>query len=162
LASVAPGNVVNIVFEALPDYTFPGEVLSVDPALVTVGNTPAIQARASIDLSAHPVRLLSGMNAEVEIVAGEARNALLVPVQALRELGADQYAVFVVQPNGELALRPVEVGLQDFFSAAILSGLRESEVVSTGMAESANTLTDTLSGEQGPGPGGMMRFFGGP
>ena len=161
LASVAPGNAVNIVFEALPDYTFPGEILSVDPALVTVGNTPAIQARASIDLSAHPVRLLSGMNAEVEIVAGEARNALLVPVQALRELGADQYAVFVVQPNGELELRPVEVSLQDFVNAAILSGLREGEVVSAGMAESADTSTDAPSGEQPPGPGGMM-FFGGP
>jgi HlyD family secretion protein len=160
LASVALGNAVNIVFEALPDYTFPGEILSVDPALVTVGNTPAIQVRASIDLSAHPVNLLSGMNADVEIVAGEARNALLVPVQALRELGPDQYAVFVVQPNGELELRPVEVGLQDFVSAAILAGLEPGEVVSTGTAESSDTLTDTPNREQQPMPG-MFRFPGG-
>jgi RND family efflux transporter MFP subunit len=160
LASVAPGNAVNIVFEALPDYTFPGEILSVDPALVTVGNTPAIQARASIDLSAHAVRLLSGMNAEVEIVAAEARNALLVPVQALRELGPDLYAVFVVLPNGELELRPVEVGLQDFVSAAVLSGLEAGEVVSTGTAESSGASGESPSGEEQPMPG-MMRFFGG-
>jgi multidrug resistance efflux pump len=36
MASAVPGNAVNIVFEALPDYTFPGEILSVEPALVSV------------------------------------------------------------------------------------------------------------------------------
>ncbi|UCC62292.1 MAG: efflux RND transporter periplasmic adaptor subunit [Anaerolineae bacterium] len=160
LTSVAPGNAVNVVFEALPDYTFPGEILSIDPALVREGNVSAIQARASIDLTAHPVRLLSGMNAEVEVVAAEARDALLVPVQALREIGPDLYAVFVVLPDGELELRPVEVGLQDFVNAAILSGLEAGEVVSTGMAESSDSSTESPSGDEGPMPG-MMRFFGG-
>jgi len=161
LASVAPGNAVNFVFEALPDYTFPGEIVSVDPSLVTVSNTPAIQVRASIDLSAHPVNLLSGMNADVEIVAGEARNALLVPIQALREIAPDQYAVFVVQPNEELELRMVEVGLKDYVNAEILSGLEVGESVSTGTVESSDTSTgSSTGGEQQPMPG-MMRFFGG-
>ena len=159
LTSVAPGNAVNVVFEALPDYTFPGEILSIDPALVREGNVSAIQARASIDLAAHPVNLLSGMNADVEVVAAEARNALLVPVQALRELGPDQYAVFVVQSDGELELRPVEVGLQDFVNAVILSGLEAGEVVSTGEAQSSDS-SGTPSGEEQPMPG-MIRFFGG-
>lgn len=157
LTSVAPGNAVNVVFEALPDYTFPGAILSVDPALVMVGNTPAIQSRASIDISAHAVRLLSGMNAEVEIVAAEARNALLVPVEALRELGPDLYAVFVVLPNGELELRPVEVGLKDYVNAAILSGLEVGEVVSTGVAESSTS--ESSSNDQLPMPG-MFQFPG--
>ena len=64
--------------------------------LVTVGGTTAVQSWASIDTTAHPVKLLGDMNVEVEVVAGEALNAVLVPVQALRELGEDQYAVFVV------------------------------------------------------------------
>jgi HlyD family secretion protein len=158
LMNVATGNRVNITFEALPDYTFPGAILSVDPALVMVGNTPAIEARASIDLSAHAVRLLSGMNAEVEIVAAEARNALLVPIEALRELGTDMYAVFVVLPNGELELRPVEVGLKDYVNAAILSGLEAGEVVSTGTAESSSTsgATTTTIEQFRPPNGGMM------
>ena len=132
LMSVAPGNAVNIVFEALPDYTFHGEILHVDPALVKVDNTWAVQTWASVDLTAHPMNLLSGMNAEIEIVAGEAKGALLVPVQALREIAPDQYAVFVVQPDGEMELRPVEVGLKDFVNAEILSGLKLGEVVSLG------------------------------
>ena len=132
MVSVALGNAVNIVFEALPDYTFPGEIVRVEPALVTVDGTSAVQVWASIDLTSHPVNLLSGMSAEVEVVAGEARNALLVPVQALRELAPGQCAVFVVQPDGELELRPVEVGLKDFVNAEILSGLKLGEVVSLG------------------------------
>ena len=160
LMSVAPGNAVNIVFEALPDYTFPGEIVSVDPALVTVDGTPAVQSWASIDLSAYPVSLLCDMNAEVEIVAGEARNALLVPVQALRELGPDQYAVFVVQSDGELELRPVGVGLKDFVNAEILSGLKAGDVVSTGTAASSDTSTESSTDGEQPPPG-IMRFLGG-
>ena len=135
LISVSPGNPVEIVFEALPDYVFPGQIARVDPALVTVDGTPAVQAWASVDLDAHPVSLLSGMTAEVEIIAGEAQDTLLVPVQALRELSPGQYAVFVVHPDGELELRPVTVGLKDFANAEILSGLERGEVVSTGTVD---------------------------
>ncbi len=162
LISVEVGNPVNIVFEALPDYTFAGEIVSVDPALVTVEGTSAVQIWASVDLTSQPVNLLSGMTAEVEIVAGEAKGALLVPVQALRELTPGQYAVFVVKPNGngELEMRLVEVGLKDFVNAEILSGLEAGEVVSTGAGESSDT-SEIPSGDQQPGPGGIMRFLGG-
>ena len=165
LMSVAPGNRVNIVFEALPDYSFPGEILSVDPALVTVDGTSAVQSWASVDVShqrgsAPPVRLLSGMNAEVEIVAGQALNAVLVPIQALRDLGPEQYAVFVVQSNGELELRPVAVGLKDFVHAEILSGLEPGQVISTGTVESTDTSTTPATSDEQPPPG-IMRLFGG-
>jgi multidrug efflux pump subunit AcrA (membrane-fusion protein) len=128
--------------------------------LVRVDNTWAIQSWASVDLTAHPVDLLSGMNAEVEIIAGEARNALLVPIQALREIAPDQYAVFVVQPNEELELRVVEVGLKDYVNAEIKSGLEVGEVVSTGTVESSDTSSESSSGDEQPVPG-MMRFLGG-
>jgi HlyD family secretion protein len=159
LNSVAPGNAVNVVFEALPDYTFSGHILSVDPALVTVSNTPAVQAWASVDLSANPVTLLSGMNAEVEVVAAEARNAVLVPIGALRELGTGQYAVMVVKPDGEMELRPVEVGLKDFVYAEILSGPEVGETISTGTTSSLSSSEPSTQPE--PGPGGFMRFLGG-
>lgn len=153
MSGVAVGNRVEIIFEALPDDTFTGEVVRVEPALVTVGNTSAVQAWASVDLGSHQVNLVGGMNAEVEVISAESRDTLLVPVQALRELGSDQYAVFVVQPDGEMALRPVEVGLSDFVNAEILSGLEVGEIVSTGVEES----TETSMPSEEPG---MPRFFG--
>jgi len=163
LASVVVGNPVNITFEALPDDTFSGEIVRVEPALVEVDGTPAIQSWASVDLSAHPVKLLSGMTVdEVEVIAAEARDVLLVPVQALRELSPGQYAVFVVKPDGELELRPVEVGLKDLVNAEIRSGLQLGEEVSTGVTASSGRSVQAPT-EGGPPEGGMMMpFMGGP
>jgi multidrug efflux pump subunit AcrA (membrane-fusion protein) len=98
------------------------------------------------------------MNVEVEIVAGEAHNALLVPVQALRQIGADQYVVFVVGADGELEMRPVEVGLQDYVNAEILSGVTRGEVLSIGETTSSSTDTssDSSTNTGQPPAGGMM------
>jgi HlyD family secretion protein len=136
MSSVAVGNRVNIVFEAFPDDTFSGEIVRVDPVLVTVDNTSAVQAWASVDLGVQDVSLLSGMGAEVEVIAAETRGALLVPVEALRETSPGQYAVFVVRPDGELEMRAVVVGLKDPVNAEILTGLELGETVSLGEADS--------------------------
>jgi multidrug efflux pump subunit AcrA (membrane-fusion protein) len=74
------------------------------------------------------------MNAAVDIVGGRAENAILIPVEALRELGPGEFAVFVLQ-DGEPRLRPVEVGIMDFTFAEILSGLEAGETVTTGIVE---------------------------
>ena len=101
-----------------------------------------MQCWATIDTSAHPVTLLGDMNVDIDIVAGQASNTLLIPVQALRNMG-DQYAVFVVLPNGELEMRLVEVGLQDFVNAAILSGLEVGEIVSLGESTTSSSTAST-------------------
>jgi HlyD family secretion protein len=131
--NVVVGNPVNIIFEAFPDDTFTGAVIQVDPVLVTVDNTSAVQAWASIDIDQDT--LFSGMTADVEVVAAESRDTLLVPTQALRELPSGQQAVFVVDTSGEIEMRPVEVGLTDFANAEILSGLELGEIVSLGETE---------------------------
>ena len=159
LSGVAVGNRVEIIFEALPYDIFTGEVIRVDPALVSVGGTLALQAWASVDLASYPTNLLGGMNAEVEVISSESRDALLVPLQALRELGEGQYAVFVVEPDGEMELRLIEVGLMDFVNAEITSGLELGEIVSTGVEES--TGTEVPEQEMMPPGGPGMRMFGG-
>jgi HlyD family secretion protein len=135
MSSVVVGSPVNIVFEALPDDTFTGEIVRVDPVLVTVDGTSAVQAWASLDLGAQEVNLFSGMTADVEIVTAETRDALLVPVQALRETSPGEYTVFVVTSDGELEMRTVVVGLMDPVNAEILDGLELGDVVSIGEAQ---------------------------
>ena len=162
ISGVAVGNPVEVIFEALPDDVFRGEIVRVEPALVTVGGTLAVEAWAQVDLSSRPAgsSFLGDMNAEVEAVSAEARDVLLVPLQALRELGPDLYAVFVVQPDGEMMLQPVEVGLKDFVNAEIASGLEQGETVSLGVEESTETAVPE---QEQMGPPGMpgMRMFGG-
>jgi multidrug efflux pump subunit AcrA (membrane-fusion protein) len=130
--NVAVDDQVNVVFEALPDYTFTGTVVRVDPVLVTVSGTTAVQSQARLNLGDQDVKLLSGMTADVEVVSAETRNALLVPVEALRENAGDGYTVVVVQADGTLEERTVEVGLQDAVNAEILSGLELGETVRIG------------------------------
>jgi HlyD family secretion protein len=166
MAAAQVGNKVNVVFDALPDLTFTGTVVQVDPALVTVGNTPAVQSWARLELAAHSERLLSGMAAQVEVIQAEARNVLLVPLEALRTLSEGQYAVFVVGATGELELRPVEVGLQDLVNAEIRSGLQVGDTVSLGettstTSSSSNTDTGTQTYPGGNFVPGMGPMFDG-
>jgi multidrug efflux pump subunit AcrA (membrane-fusion protein) len=104
----------------------------VDPVLVTVDGTSAVQAVARLDPAMRLASTLVGMTAEVEVIAAEARDVLLVPVEALRELPSGQFGVFIVKAGGELELRPVAVGLDDFVNAEILSGLELGDTVSLG------------------------------
>jgi hypothetical protein len=83
-----------------------------------------------------------------------------VPVQALRELGPDQYAVFVVKPDGEMELRPVQVGLKDFVYAEVVSGLEGGEVVRTGTTESSQSSSSSSDQAQPQRPGGLFPFPG--
>lgn len=129
MGRVAVGNEVNVVFDALPDTTFTGTVVRVDPVLVTVNGTPAVQAQASLFLEDHNATLLSGMTADVEVIAAQAKDALLVPVEALEEGPDGGYTVSVVKPDGELEEREVEVGLRDALNAEIRSGLELGETV---------------------------------
>ncbi|MCI0520976.1 MAG: efflux RND transporter periplasmic adaptor subunit, partial [Chloroflexi bacterium] len=134
LALLKVGQQVRATFDAYPDQPVSGEMASIEPALQTVDGTPVVVAWATLENPAS-INLLSGMAAEVEVVAGESRGALLVPVQALRELTPGSFAVFTLQPDGQLKLTPVTVGLKDFANAEILSGLKAGDVVSTGTVE---------------------------
>ncbi|HOU13051.1 MAG TPA: efflux RND transporter periplasmic adaptor subunit [Anaerolineae bacterium] len=159
MSSAAVGNPVRIIFEALPDYEYDGKIYQVDPVLTTVGGTAAVQLWATIDTAAYPVKLLGNMNADVEVVAGEALNAILVPVQALRDLGNGQYAVFVVKSDGELEMRTVEIGLMDYVNAEVKSGLASGEVVTLAdNTSSSTTIQSNINTQQqfdGP-PGGFF------
>ena len=132
LGQVGIGYPVEITFDALPDEVFTGTIESVNPVLTIVDNVPAAEVTASVEADARAAHLWSGMSAGVEIIAASAKNALLVPVEALRELAPGQYAVFVVAPDDTLEFRPVEVGLKDYTNAEIQGGLTEGERVSTG------------------------------
>ncbi len=131
---VAVGNRVSFTFDAYPNQPVDGEVVIVEPTLQTIDGTPAIVAWASLPKDTD-ITLMSGMTVEAEVIAGEALGALIIPVQALRELAPGSYAVFLVGENDQLTMTPVTVGLRDFANAEILSGLKAGDVVSTGTVE---------------------------
>ncbi|MDD2922037.1 MAG: efflux RND transporter periplasmic adaptor subunit [Anaerolineales bacterium] len=134
LDKVAVGKRVTITFDAYPNAPVESEIILVEPALQSVDGSPVVAAWASLPADAN-LMILSGMNLEAEVIAGEARDAIIIPKQALRELEPGVFAVFIVGADGQLILTPVEVGLVDYANAEILSGLKVGDVVSTGNVE---------------------------
>jgi len=136
LDKITVGYETQVVFDALPEETFTGHIEQVDPILVTIDGVSVIQARVRLDETSFgkPQVLPAGLTAAVEVIGGRADDALLIPVEALRELSPGEYAVFVMQ-DGKPNMRIVEVGLMDYTSAEILSGLALGDLVSTGVVE---------------------------
>lgn len=132
-ANVNAGYPVEVTFDILPDKVFNGEVVQVDPGLYTSGNTSVVRALVRLD-SDGPIKLPLGTSASVDVIGGRAENAVLVPVEALRETSPGQYAVFVVE-DGKPRLRVIEVGIMDLLYAEVKSGLEAGEIVTTGIAE---------------------------
>jgi HlyD family secretion protein len=140
LNMVGKGYEVDVVFDALPDDTFVGTVIQVDPQLVTESGITAVRALVQLDIDsfAKPQTLPLGLNATVEVIGGRAEGAVLVPVEALRELSDGEYAVFVME-DGDPQLRFVEVGIMDFTYAQILSGVEAGEEVTTGIIQTQSS-----------------------
>ena len=125
------GNPVIITLDAYPDSQLKGRVIMVEPVMQVVDGTPMVVVWAELPIETESA-ILSGMTVEVEVIAGEARNALLVPNQALHKLSSGLFEVYVIQADGQMAATPVTVGLTDFANAEITSGLKAGDLVSIG------------------------------
>jgi HlyD family secretion protein len=131
---VKVGYEVEVSFDIVPEQVFTGTVTSVDPTLdTTSSNSALVHVTARLDETI-AYNLPSGSAASVDVIGGQAENAVLVPVEALHEIGDGQYTLFVME-NGKLRLRVVEVGLQDLTQAEIISGLDAGDIVTTGVVE---------------------------
>jgi len=131
---VQVGYEVEVSFDILPDQVFTGTLTGVYPTLdITSSDAALMHITARLDETIS-YELPAGSAASVDVVGGRAENAVLVPVEALHEIGDGKYTLFVME-NGKLRLRLVEVGLQDLMKAEITSGLAANEVVTTGVVE---------------------------
>lgn len=72
--------------------------------------------------------LMPGMYAEATLTLEHRNNALVVPLQAVTQVGS-QVTVFVVDMNSHLQSRNVTVGLETANEAEVLSGLNEGDRV---------------------------------
>jgi len=133
---IGVGHKVYAVFDALPNVIFTGEVVQVNPKLVSSGQYNMVQGLVKLDSSALETgqNMPLGLSATVDVVAGSAENVLLVSVEALHEREDGSYIVYVM--NGETPeQREVEIGLKDYTYAEVLNGLRQGEVVAIGNVE---------------------------
>lgn len=104
--------------------TFPGKVarFSVDVR----EDTRTMHTEVDVPNPRH--LLVPGLYAEAQLSLDQRQDVPSVPVQALNREGANT-TVFVVDKNGELEERTVELGLQTASYAEVMSGLNDGESV---------------------------------
>ena len=135
------GYSANVIFDALPNVTYTGKVTLISPQLVAIQGNSVVEGNVVLDAKqatgVPTLTLPLGVTASVDIIAAQANNVILVPVQALHELSPNNYAVFLMV-GGKPTLKIVTVGLQDGTFAQIKTGLKAGDVVSTGLQATQN------------------------
>lgn len=118
----------------MPDKRFTANVRQVLPTPETINDV--ILYNVLIDISNKDRVLLTNMTAQVFFVLGSVKNALLVPVTALRPARNDpNQSVVRVLENGQVKTKRVVLGLQDRNLAEVKSGLNEGEQVVVGQVQ---------------------------
>jgi len=146
---VAPGAAVEIVVPALPGHTLKGQVEYIYPQLN--GTTRTLQVR--VRLPNPGLKLKPGMFAHVSIRAGEGKQAVLVPTEAVISTGT-RSVVIIAEGSGRFSSIDVKIGSESNGKTEILDGLAPGQtVVISGqfLIDSEASLRGTLARLQGAG-----------
>ncbi len=126
LKSIAPGQTkVTLVLEDGSVYSHSGRLLFSD---VTVDQTTGmVTLRAEIPNPEH--LLLPGMFARARLEQAEDQNALTVPVIGVEHQADGSATVMLVDPQGKVEVRPVQLGSLQGDSWIVLGGLKPGDRV---------------------------------
>jgi RND family efflux transporter MFP subunit len=129
LRQLTAGNPTIVQVDAYPGETFTGRIARVSPVLDPTTRTAPIE----IEIPNRDFRLKPGMYARVGITTGSKKDALVVPANAVVDLGGRR-GVFLPR-NDTAVFRVVQVGLEQQTLVEVLGGLTENEqVITTGAA----------------------------
>jgi macrolide-specific efflux system membrane fusion protein len=147
-------------FTTLGDQTtrWQGKLQQIQPTPTVVNNV--VLYPALFDVANPDGRLMTQMSAQVFFVVAGVKNAVTVPVAALKpaadgnaaapddQQDAKPYEVRVMGANGRAERRQVWIGVTNRVSAEVLSGLNPGDVVVIGRASNSDTATQGGSGNR--------------
>lgn len=125
-SKVAPNQKVNVTFDAVPDLTRAGTVVSVAPAGSNISSV--INYYATVVLNETDPRLKGGQTAQAKVITNEVEDVLTVPNSAIRKRG-DQSTVTVLDASGAQQQVRFQPGLTGDDRTQVISGLREGQQV---------------------------------
>ena len=178
IAQVKVGQKVDITLDAYPDEHSSGTVSFVAIEGKTTSNVTTFKVTVTVDQASD--KLLSGMNANLDIVVAGVKDVLTVPSEAIKTRGQEK-GIMVPMTTGEnitgqevsasqsgnqpknaiiSQFIPVEFGLDDGTNVEVKSGLKEGQEVITVISTSATTKAATGGFSLGGGnraAGGLPR-----
>ena len=147
---VQVGQTLAVTLDALPGKTFEGKVFAVNPLVDTAGRSVVIRA-----IVRNPeTSLRPGMFTRVKLITRDAKNALVVPEQAIVPQGDEQYVFRIV--DGKVSRVKVDIGQRRDTKVEILKGLDANDVVVTaGQLKLRDGMPVTISNPNGPASAAM-------
>ena len=159
-ARLAANQTAVFTFDAIPNLTISGHVLSISPSATVVSNV--VDYYVSFVLNRTDPRLREGMTANASITVAEADNVVRVPNAAVRTTGGT--TMVTVLSKGQQVPTEVITGVVGDTYTEIKAGLNEGDTVvlpalrtSTGTSNGGNLVR----GGGGFGGGGVIRGGGG-
>lgn len=133
LASISSTCAVKATFTAIPNKTFSGTITQIDPSLTSTNSVSSVGVYISIDTgsSSELSNLPVGMNSTIDLICTTASNALLVPVQALKNEQAGKAQVYVVNSDGTYTEHEVEIGEKTLSMAEVKGDIKAGDRVVT-------------------------------
>lgn len=136
------GDKATVTFDALPDKTYTGKVVSIDTAGNVSSNVTTYPTVIILDVESD--RILPNMAASASIITQRKNDVLLVPIAAVKTTNGET-TVQVVDKNKKISSKTVEVGLSSDTQSEITSGLTEGETVVTSTVQTGTTSTRTTT-----------------
>ena len=132
--------------ELAPESVMKDDTLASNSSASGSGTSNAsIYYNALLDVPNPENRLRIAMTAQVTLLAGEGKNTLLVPIQAVHKADGNKQQVQVLTGNGKLETRQVKTGITNSVDIQILDGLKVGE-----------NVVLSQPGEKAPGEGFVL------
>lgn len=125
IREIALGQRARVTLEAYPGLVLPAQVSQIAYRAIPKGSTKAVAV--TLKLLKDDPRIKPGFSARAEIVVAEVKDALQVPLTAIRTVGGRSFVALVKGTAVEQV--PVEVGITTAEVAQILSGVNEGDRV---------------------------------
>jgi multidrug efflux pump subunit AcrA (membrane-fusion protein) len=156
-AKVKPNQTASFTFDAIPNLTLTGHVVSVAAAATTISNVTDYYVTLALDNIDQ--RLKFGMTANASVVVSQASNVLMVPNSAITHIGTAAY-VTVLGSDGKRTRIPIQTGTVGDNTTEIASGLVQGEKVVLPQLTTPSS-TGTTGAGRGLGGGGVLGGGGG-
>ena len=125
LKQISVGQQLQIALDAVPNMSFVGRVLAINPLIDSSGRSIVIRAVVKNT----DARLRPGMFARVRLITSDQQEGLLIPEQALIPVG-DDFFVFRIADDRALRTK-IEIGARIAGSVEVVRGLTNNDVVVT-------------------------------
>jgi RND family efflux transporter MFP subunit len=160
LKELHAGDAAKVEVDAYPGETFTGRIARVAPVLDPATRTAPIE----IEIANPDFRLKPGMYARVGITTDIKKDTLVIPINAVADLGGRR-GVFQ-HVNGVAVFRTIELGTEASDVVEVLAGLKDGDQVITTGARALRDgdrvlLADAGDGRRGGRPGGARAAGGG-